>query len=92
MMKGCEGGGRRRHRLGRGCFRRGVSMALSECPEEDVYMITDNQDRQSMEMGLFPGATVRIIRNSIESPNMVIAINDSRYMLNKETARQIMVR
>ncbi|MFC1498683.1 ferrous iron transport protein A [Verrucomicrobiota bacterium] len=65
---------------------------LSECNEENICLIVGNEDRQSMEMGLFSGAKVRVIKNSIESPNMVVAINDSRYMLSKETARRIMVK
>ena len=73
--------------------RRGKSNALplSECPEEGTRTIVENHDKQSMEMGLFSGARVQVIRNTIESPNMVIAINESRYMLNKETARKIKV-
>ena len=68
------------------------SRRLSECHEEDLCMIQGNQDKQSMEMGLFDGARVRVIKNSIESSNMVIAVNESRYMLSKETARRIMVK
>ena len=87
----CGNGRRRRARRRDGCCRRHPK-PLSECCEETVHVIVDNQDKQSMEMGLFGGAKVKIVRNSIESPNMVIGINESRYMLNKETARQIMVR
>lgn len=64
---------------------------LSECHEDTNYMILENSNKQSMEMGLFPGAHVRVIRNSMASPNMVVGVNDSRYMLSKETARKIIV-
>jgi Fe2+ transport system protein FeoA len=91
-MRNGQGHGLRRRRRRQACCRGAGMFPLSECREEEVYVIIDNQDKQSMEMGLFSGARVKVIRNSIESPNMVIAINESRYMLNKETARQIMVK
>ncbi len=64
---------------------------LSECKEDTTHIIIDNSDKQSMEMGLFGGATVRVIRNSIGSPNMVVGVGDSRYMLSKDTALKILV-
>ncbi len=73
-------------------MRRGRARPLSECREDEQYRILENLDKQSMEMGLFPGATVRVIKNNIENPSMVVALNESRYMLNKETARQIRVK
>lgn len=42
-------------------------------------------------MGLFGGATVKVIRNSMGSPNMVVGVGDSRYMLSKDTAQKIIV-
>ena len=55
-------------------------------------MIIENQDRQSMEMGLFVGARIRVVKNAVESPNMVVAVNESRYMLSKATAQKIGVK
>ena len=72
--------------------KRSQTHSLSECRVDSMYTIIENQDKQSMEMGLFSGARVRVIHNAIESPNMVVAINESRYMLNKETARHILVK
>jgi Fe2+ transport system protein FeoA len=64
---------------------------LSEGRENTAYVILENSDRQSMEMGLFIGAQVRVIRNNFASPNMVVGVSDSRYMLSKETAQRIIV-
>jgi len=83
-----------RHRRRRTMERRGKGISprpLSECREDTSYMILENSNKQSMEMGLFGGAHVRVIRNSMASPNMVVGVNDSRYMLSKETASKIIV-
>ena len=71
---------------------RGNPKPLSECCEDTVHIILENLDKQSMEMGLFGGAKIKIIRNTLASPNMIVGINESRYMLNKTTANKIMVR
>ena len=91
-MHGKTGRGRGKCRRGMGLGRDRMNQRpLSECCEETVHIILDNADKQSMEMGLFTGAKVHIIRNKPESPNMVVGVNESRYMISKDTARKIMV-
>ena len=90
--RGRCGGGRQRRRMRNGCGGRKGVRPLSECGEDEMHVIVENDDKQSMEMGLFAGARVRVIKNTLESLNMVVAINDSRYMLSKDTARMIRVK
>lgn len=86
--EGTRGKRQRRRTRGNGG---GKQIPLSECREDTEHIILENSDKQSMEMGFFGGATVRVIRNTASSPNMVVGVNDSRYMLSKETARKIIV-
>jgi Fe2+ transport system protein FeoA len=51
-----------------------------------------NKDRKTLEMGLFSGALVTVIKNHPNDANMVIAVGESRYIIAKDTAQKIQVR
>ena len=79
--------GRRRRRRGRGpAFRR-----LSICRTGDRCIVRSNPDRRSLEMGLFRGALVKVLRNRLEDTNMLIGVGDSRFVVSKQTADLILV-
>ena len=56
----------------------------------DVRVIS-NSDRQTLEMGLFTGASVQVIKNRPNDANMLVAAGESRYIISKESAQKIRV-
>jgi len=55
-------------------------------------VVVSNPDKKTMEMGLFRGAPVSVVKNSPGDPNMVVAVGRSRYMISRTTAETIAVR
>ena len=89
--KGMGNGLHKRHgqRENRGC-RKGIS--LDNCEVGERYMVKCNSEKQLLEMGLHPGAVVTVHKNDKEDNNIVIAIGDSRFIVPRETAKQVIVR
>lgn len=65
---------------------------LEEGFEDQVYRIAVNPDRQSREMGFFPGMEVRILRNVEGEHGLVVGVGAARYVLARKAARAIRVR
>jgi len=57
----------------------------------DVVVVS-NSDRKTLEMGLFSGALVHVMKNRPGDANMVVAAGESRYVISKEAAAKIQVR
>jgi Fe2+ transport system protein FeoA len=64
---------------------------LDEGFEESAYHIVANPDRQSREMGFFPGMEVRILRNVEGEHGLVVAVGSARYVLARKAAQAIRV-
>ena len=88
---------RRRHRGGRGWRCEGASAGegaarpLCDCPEGGGGVIVANGDLKLMEMGLFLGAFVEVLRNHRRDSNLVVAVGPARYAIARSTARLILV-
>lgn len=54
--------------------------------------ITCNNDLKTIERGLYHGKKVSVFRGEPGEPNMVIAVGDARYVLDRRVASQIKVR
>jgi Fe2+ transport system protein FeoA len=54
--------------------------------------VISNSDLKTLEMGLCTGASVRIVENRPGDANIVVASDDGRYILSKESAEKIKVR
>jgi Fe2+ transport system protein FeoA len=65
---------------------------LSRCAEDERVAVIANPDRQSVEIGLHRGAHVQILKNGLADPNIVVAVDDARYVLSRATANHIRVR
>ncbi len=65
---------------------------LSDFAQGANVVIISNKDRKTLEMGLFTGAVVNVIKNREKDANMVVAAGESRYIIAKEAAAQISVR
>jgi Fe2+ transport system protein FeoA len=65
---------------------------LSDFAQGADVVVISNGDRQTLEMGLFSGALVHVMKNRPNDANMVVAAGESRYILSKEAAAKIQVR
>jgi len=65
---------------------------LSDFAQGADVVVVSNKDRKTLEMGLFSGAWVNVIKNRVSDANMVVAAGESRYIISKEAAAQISVR
>ncbi|NLW18725.1 MAG: ferrous iron transport protein A [Candidatus Cloacimonetes bacterium] len=55
-------------------------------------LVTCNNDIKTIERGLYHGKKVMSQRNVAGEPNIVVAVGDSRYVLDRRIARMIRVR
>ncbi|QHI68300.1 FeoA family protein [Tichowtungia aerotolerans] len=86
--------GRCFRRRNRGCRAAGCRCAcrLSELGQDTSAVILSNHDKQTLEMGMFPGVAIRILKNHPSNPSVVVAAGDSRYIISRQAAMQIGVR
>ncbi len=65
---------------------------LANVPTEGTAVITCNSDHKTVERGLYNGVQVKVLRNEETEPNLVVAVGDARYVLDRRIARRIRVR
>ncbi|MFO7660636.1 MAG: FeoA family protein [Candidatus Cloacimonadaceae bacterium] len=85
--------------LGRGFGRRrertcphGPYENLSQAQENSAVTITCNNDHKTVERGLCTGVQVRVLRNEMDEPNLIVAVGDARYVLDRRIAHRIKVK
>jgi Fe2+ transport system protein FeoA len=64
---------------------------LSDFAQEARVVVISNRDRKTLEMGLFTGACVTVLKNRPSDANMVVAAGESRYIIAKDAAQKIQV-
>lgn len=62
---------------------------LSKGKSATVYC---NSDLRTIERGIYLGALITIFRNDPDEPNIIVAVGDSRYVLDRRIAKDIRVR
>lgn len=90
----------RLRRFGRRFFQRqrscgcqlGDCIALAELSTGRSARITCNNDIKTIERGLYHGVKVTAFRNEADEPNIVVAVGDARYVLDRRIAALIRVR
>jgi Fe2+ transport system protein FeoA len=84
---------RRQQRCGRRAGQ-GICCAhpLSDFAQGADVVVLSNSDRKTLEMGLFSGALVHVMKNRPGDTSMVVAAGESRYIISKEAAAKIQVR
>lgn len=84
---------RQRQRCGRRAGQ-GLCCAhpLSDFAQGADVVVISNSDRKTLEMGLFSGALVHVMKNRPGDANMVVAAGESRYIIAKDAAQKIQVR
>ncbi len=64
---------------------------LSDIQSGTEVIIICNHDLKLIEMGLYVGSRIKVMRNSTSDPNIIIAVGESRYSLSREIAKDILV-
>lgn len=65
---------------------------LSGVHSDSAVLITCNHDHKTVERGLYTGVQIRVLRNEPGEPNLVVAVGDARYVLDRRIAERIRVR
>lgn len=65
---------------------------LSDFAQGAHVVVVSNKNRKTLEMGLFTGAGVTVLKNRPRDNKMLVAVGESRYIIDKEAARKISVR
>lgn len=65
---------------------------LTDAATDSEVCITCNDDHKTVERGLYRGVRIRLIRNETDEPNIIVAVGDARYVLDRRIARKIRVR
>ena len=79
--------GRRRERS----CPHGAFENLSQAQENSTVTITCNNDHRTVERGLCTGVSVKVLRNEFDEPNLIVAVGDARYVLDRRIAHRIKV-
>jgi len=67
-------------------------MPLSELIEGKTGTVYCNNDLRTIERGIYVGSKILIFRNELQEPNIIVAVGDSRYVLDRRIAELIRVR
>jgi Fe2+ transport system protein FeoA len=65
---------------------------LAQAEAESTVTITCNNDHKTVERGLCTGVQVTVLRNEADEPNLIVAVGDARYVLDRRIAHRIKVR
>lgn len=65
---------------------------MSELTEGVKGKVFCNNDLRTIERGIYVGADISIFRNETDEPNLIVAVGDSRYVLDRRIAQNIRVR
>lgn len=65
---------------------------LSQATEDSIVTIICNNDFKTVERGLCSGVQVKVLRNEIDEPNLIVAVGDARYVLDRRIAHRIKVK
>ncbi|HOV16071.1 MAG TPA: FeoA family protein [Candidatus Cloacimonadota bacterium] len=58
---------------------------------EKEAVIQENIDHRTLERGICPGVQVKVLRNEPDEPNLIIAVGDARYVIDRRIASRIKV-
>ena len=70
----------------------GDCISLADLEPGVEALITCHNDLKTIERGLYHGKRVMVQRNESGEPNLVVAVGDARYVLDRRVARMIRVK
>jgi Fe2+ transport system protein FeoA len=65
---------------------------LNQVQESEKVQIVCNPDRKTLEMGVYPGTTVIMMRNFESEQNLIIAIENGRFIIARNIAEKIRIK
>jgi Fe2+ transport system protein FeoA len=83
---------RRKERCGRRHRRFQCASILTEAEVGKKYIILNNPDIKTMEMGLYRGGIITVHKNEEDNPNIVVGVGESRYIIPRELAEKIHIK
>ena len=70
----------------------GACLSLQQLSEGTNAIIVCNNNLRTIERGLYLGRQITLFRNNLDEPNLIVAVGDARYVLDRRIAREIMVK
>jgi|GEM_PF-2095566 len=67
-------------------------VVLTDCPAGSLCMIMHNPHKMTKEIGVNPGKTIAVFKNEPADSNMIICLDNTRYIIAKSIARGILVK
>lgn len=65
---------------------------LNQVQESEKVHIVCNPDRKTLEMGVYPGTIVIMMRNYESEQNLIIAIENGRFIIARNIAEKIRIK
>ncbi|MBC8385785.1 MAG: ferrous iron transport protein A [Candidatus Cloacimonetes bacterium] len=87
-----KGHGKGRKHRHRHCRRHGIQHNLNCGEIGKKYVVISNPDKKTVEMGIFAGSMIEIQKNESSEPNIIVGVGESRYIIPRELAEQILIR
>ncbi len=78
---------RLRHRL-----RHYAPTNLNNAQINRKYIVRFNPDKKTIEMGIYAGSIISVQKNELDDPNIIVAIGESRYIIPRKIAEQILIK
>jgi Fe2+ transport system protein FeoA len=66
--------------------------SLNDTQENASYLVLANPDKKTNEMGLHAGSVLTVHKNHQTDSNIIIAIGETRYIIPRVLAREILVK
>ena len=83
----CRGGAGHQHK----CRCKGQKFSLSAAEVGERHCIVLNPDKKTVEMGIFNGSVITVHKNESTDQNIVVGVGNSRYIIPKTIAEQIII-
>lgn len=83
--------GKHRRRHGKRCPYKDYQ-TLDQVQEKEKVLVVCNPDKKTLEMGIYPGLTVIMMRNYEAEQNLIIAIENGRFIIARNIAEKIRIK
>ena len=83
--------GNRMHGGRHGRHRR-MPVNLNGAIPGNQYIVKFNPDKKTIEMGIYAGSIISVHKNELDDPNIIVAVGETRYIIPRKTAEQILIK
>lgn len=67
-------------------------ISLADAIENRRYIVRQNPDKQTIEMGIAPSSMVFVHKNDIKEANIIVGVGETRLIIPRRSAELIKVR